>query len=206
MILFKKICILFALLQFSAVLIPLPAFAFKTYHVAVLPLINSAHCSDQEVLQLVQTKINDKFKYPFYEIIPLAPLSTDMQKNISEKTRDKANMTQLADALSADIVIAVELVRAESVIVHPSIWNFSSNNDDTYVDTNVLLTCYTYSAADDRYLSFKASTYGVEPMTADTDLYHSVEKTMDQLTSKLPYKRVPQGAVTSSNNNLSEKQ
>lgn len=206
MILFKKICILIALLQFSAVLIPLPAFAFKTYHVAVLPLINSAHCSDQEVLQLVQTKINDKFKYPFYEIIPLAPLSTDMQKNISEKTRDKANMIQLADALSADIVIAVELVRAESVIVqHPSIWNFSSN-DDTYVDTNVILKCYTYSAADDRYLSFKASTYGVEPMTVDTDLYHSVGKTMDQLTSKLPYKRVPQDAVTSSNNNLPEKQ
>ena len=203
MILLKRICILFVLLQFSALLIPPPAFAFKTYHVAVLPLINTAHCSDQEVLQLVQTKINDKFKYPFYEIIPL---SADMQKNISEKTRNKANMIQLADALSVDIVIAVELVRTESAIVHPSIWNFSSNNDDTYVDTNVLLTCYTYSAADDRYLSFKASTYGVEPMTADTDLYHSVEKTMDQLTSKLPYKRVPQGAVTSSNNNFSEKQ
>ncbi|GMB01499.1 hypothetical protein [Pelosinus sp. IPA-1] len=203
MILLKKICILFVLLQFSSLLIPLPAFAFKTYHVAVLPLINSAHCSDQEVLQLVQTKINDKFKYPFYEIIPL---SADMQKSISEKTRNKANMIQLTDALSADIVIAVELVRTESVIVHPSIWNFSSNNDDTYVDTNVLLKCYTYSAADDRYLSFKASTYGVEPMTADTDLYHSVEKTMDQLTSKLPYKRVPQDAVTTSNNNFSEKQ
>lgn len=205
MILFKKICLLFALLQFSALLMPLPALAFKTYHVAVLPVINTANCTDQEVLELIETKISDKFKYPFYEKMPLAPLSVDMQKNISEKTRTKTNMIQLADALSADIVVAVELVRAQSVIVqHPSIWNFS--NDDTYVDTNILLTCYTYSAADDRYLSFKASTYGVEPMTTDTDLYHAVEKTMDQLTNKLPYKRVPHDAVTSSNNNLPVKQ
>ena len=205
MILLKKICILFALLQFSVFLMPLPTFAFKTYHVAVLPLINSAHCSDQEVLQLVQTKINDKFKYPFYEKIPLSSLSVDMQKNISEKTKTKANMIQLADTLSADIVIAVELVRTDSVVVHPFTWSFS-NDDNTYVDTNVLLKCYTYSAVDDRYVSFKASTYGIEPMTADTDLYHAVEKTMDQLTSKLPYKRVPQDAVTTSNNNFSEKQ
>ncbi len=66
----KKIFILIIFLQFYAFLAPLPALAYNTNHVAILPLINTANCKDKEVMQLIETKVKEKFKFPFYEIIP----------------------------------------------------------------------------------------------------------------------------------------
>jgi phenolic acid decarboxylase len=195
----KRIFILIMLLQFYTVLSPLPSFAFKTYHVAIVPLINTANCKDQEVLQLIHTKVSDKFKFPFYEIIPTEAVTTALQKNTTtEKVTDTAPLKELSKKLSADIIVVVELVQAQSTTITPSIWSL---NDDTYVDTNVLLKCYTYSASNDKYLSLKASNSGIEPMTVDTNLYNSVGKAMDQIIAKLPYKRVPNDAIT---NNTSD--
>jgi hypothetical protein len=192
----KKIFILVALLQFYTILSPLPALAFKTYHVAIVPLINTANCKDQEVLQLLHTKVSNKFKFPFYEIIPTEAVTAALLKNTAtEKVTGKAPMKELSNKLSADIIIAVELVQAQSTTITPSIWSL---HDDTYVDTNVLLKCYTYSASDDTYLSLKASNSGIEPMTIDTNLYNAVENVMDQIIAKLPYKRVPNDAITNS--------
>ncbi len=186
---FKKFLILIAFLQLYIVLTPLPAFAYNTYHVAVVPVVNTANCQDEEILKLIQTKVKDKFKFPFYEIIPV-------QKEALTRLKDKASIEQLANDLSADIVIGIELVNAQSAIVTPSFWSFYSNNDDTYLDTRVLIKCYTYTVKDDIYLSLKASSSGLEPMRVDTNLYNSVGKAMDEIIGKLPYKRVPDDALT----------
>jgi len=201
MVIFKKFFFLILLLQFYTVLFPLPALAFKTNHVAIVPLINTANCKDKEVLQLIHTKVSDKFKFPFYEIIPTEAANTALQENMTrEKVTDKTLMKELSKKLSADIIIVVELVQAQSATITPSVWSL---NDDTYVDTNVLLKCYTYSASEDKYLSLKASDSGIEPMRIDRTLYNSVEKTMDQIIAKLPYKRVPNDAITeTATNNL----
>lgn len=195
MVFFKKIFILVALLQLYTFFSPLPALAYKTYHVAIVPLINTANCNDKEVLQLIHNKVSDKFKFPFYEIIPTEDVITALPANmVMGKATDKALMKELAKKIPADIIIAVELVQARSQIITPSIWSFHSN-DDTYVDTHVLLKCYTYSASDDNYLSLKASESGVESMRIDTTLYNSVAKAMDEMIAKLPYKRVPPDAI-----------
>jgi hypothetical protein len=196
---FKKIFILVALLQLYTIFSPLPALAFKTYQVAIVPLINTANCKDQEVLELLHTKINNKFKYPFYEIIPTEAVTTALRENTTtKKIIDNASMKELANKLSADIIIAVELVQAQSTTMTPSIL---SMNDDTYVDTKVLLKCYTYSASDDTYLSLKAANSQVEAMRVDTNLYNYVEEAMDEIIAKLPYKRVPNDAISNTSNN-----
>lgn len=195
---FKKIFILVALLQFYTIFSPLPALAFKTYHVAIVPVINTANCKDQEVLELLHTKVNNKFKYPFYEIIPPEDVTTALRDTTAKKIIDKASMKELSNRLSADIVIAVELVQAQSTTIIPSML---SMNDDTYVDTKVLLKCYTYSASDDTYLSLKAANSQVEAMRVDTNLYNYVEEAMDEIIAKLPYKRVPNDAISNPSNN-----
>jgi hypothetical protein len=197
--LLKKIFILIVVLQFCTVLYPLPSSAFKTYHVAIVPLINTANCKDTEVLQLIHTKVSDKFKFPFYEIIPTKVVTEALQENKTMgKVTDIAKMKELSKNLSADIIVVIELVQAQSTTITPSLLSL---NDDTYVDTKVLLKCYTYSAGDDKYLSLKASNSGIEPLSVDTNLYSYTEKAIDQLLAKLPYKRVPDDAITNNTNN-----
>lgn len=192
----KKIFILIVFLQFYTFLAPLPALAYNTYHVAILPLINTANCKDKEIIQLIETKVKDKFKFPFYEIIPTASVITAIEQSIHrEKITNQSSMKIISADLPADIVIAIELVHAQSLIVTPSLWSLYSD-DDTYLDTNVFIKCYTYTVKNDSYRSLKASNSGLEPMRIDTTLYNSVEKTMDQMIKKLPYKRVPDDALS----------
>ncbi|MDF2633161.1 MAG: hypothetical protein K0R78_35 [Pelosinus sp.] len=187
----KKLLLVIIFLQCYAFLAPLPALAYNTYHVAIVPLINTANCKDQEIIQLIETKVKDKFKFPFYEIIPTQSVTTALQKRLlREKITNQSAMKKLSTDLPADIIIAIELVHAESRIVRPFFWSYDSD-DETYLDTNVLVKCYTYSAKKDTYLSLKGSSYGLEPMRIDTNLYNSVEEAMDQIIRKLPYKRVP---------------
>ncbi|MCC5464261.1 hypothetical protein [Pelosinus baikalensis] len=193
---FKKFLILIAFLQLYIILNPLSALAYNTYHVAVLPLVNTANCQDEEIVELVQTKVKNKFKFPFYEIIPAESAARAVQKDTLKKLKDKAAMEKLAKDLSADIVIGVELVQAQAVTVTPSFWGLYSDDDDTYLDTRVLIKCYAYTAKDGTYLSLKASNSGLEPLRVDTSLYNSVGKAMDELIGKLPYKRVPADALT----------
>jgi hypothetical protein len=192
----KKIFILIAFLQFYAFLAPLPALAYNTNHVAILPLINTANCKDKEILQLVETKVKDKFKFPFYEIIPTESVTSTIKKSMTmEKITNQSSMKKLSADLPADIIIAIELVQAQSLLVTPSLWSLYSD-DDTYLDTKVFIKCYTYNVKNDTYLSLKASSSGLEPIRVDTTLYSSVEKAMDQIIRKLPYKRVPDDALS----------
>ncbi len=108
---------------------------------------------------------------------------------------NQSSMKIISADLPADIVIAIKLVHAQSLMVTPSLWSYYSD-DDTYLDTNVFIKCYTYTAKNDSYRSLKASNSGLEPMGIDTTLYNSVEKTMDQIIKKLPYKRVPDNALS----------
>lgn len=192
----KKIFVLIAFLQFYAFLAPPSALAYNTNHVAILPLINTANCKDKEILQLVETKVKDKFKFPFYEIIPTESVTTGIKKSMTmEKITNQSSMKKLSADLPADIIIAIELVQAQSLLVTPSLWSLYSD-DDTYLDTKVFIKCYTYNVKNDNYLSLKASSSGLEPIRVDTTLYNSVEKAMDQIIRKLPYKRVPDDALS----------
>ncbi|EIW20233.1 MULTISPECIES: hypothetical protein [Pelosinus] len=193
---FKKFLILIAFLQLYIILTPLPALAYNTYHVAVVPLVNTANCQDEEILELIQTKVKNKFKFPFYEIMSVESTAGAVQKDTLKNLKDKAAMEQLANDLSADIVIGIELVDAQSATVTSSFWGLYSDDDDTYLDTRVLIKCYAYTVKDGTYLSLRASSSGLEPMRVDTNLYNSVGKAMDELIGKLPYKRVPADALT----------
>lgn len=202
MIPFTKIFIILLLLQLYSLAAPLPALCFQTYKVAIIPLINTAECKDNETLQLINSTTAGKFKYPFYEIIATETVTTALKGNTASKNvTTKATMKELSASLPADIIIAIDLVRAKSLLATTSLWDFHSR-DNTYVDTDVVIQCYTYSAADDNYLAVKVSESGIEPMTIDTSVYKSVERLMDQITSKLPYKRVPPNAITGTNNSM----
>lgn len=194
----KKFFILAFLVQLYNFLTPLPALAYNTCHVAVLPLVNTANCQDEEILAMVQNKVKNKFKFPFYEILPPAAMPATMDQAAAKQLKDKAAMKILAGDLSADIIVGIELVQAQSFTITPSVWRFYDDNDDTYLDTRVLVKCYTYSAKNEQYASFKASQSGLEPMRVDTSLYNAVAQAMDQLMTKLPYKRVPADALSQS--------
>ena len=200
---YTKIYLFLILLQLYALLVPIPALAYKTYAVAIIPIVNTAQLKDTEVLHLINTKTRNKFKFPFYEIIPSETVTAAIKETTTdnEPITTKDTMKKLSTNLSADIIIAVELVKGKSTIIEPSPWSFYYYDRDTYVDTDVRIRCYTYSTVNDNYLSLEASESGKERLSVDTSVYRSAERLMNQLTSKLPYERVPKDAFLKENNN-----
>ena len=184
--LLKNILFLFIfMLSFS---VTIPCLAMTTLNVAVLPAVNTADYKYQDDIKIIEDTIRKPFKYPYYSLLPLDRVQLTTQFPTAGnhiKLTDSDTMAQIANRLSADLVIAVELKRARMDRVH-SVWL-----DDTYVDSDVIIKCYAYSTAARKYEVFKAVKYNREPESINTNADTVFKELTEELLTKLPYKRIP---------------
>jgi hypothetical protein len=157
--------------------------------VAVLPVINTEKYRYLDDIQIIQATIKKPFKYPYYTLIPTDTVEKTTQAflvdNRSVKLSDEKTMSALADKLSADIVVVVELSKVRINRIY-SPWL-----DDTYIDSDIVLKGYTYSAADKKYNIFKATKSEREPESINTQASVFFKDLIEEILVKVPYKRIP---------------
>ncbi|MPL58354.1 hypothetical protein SDC9_03886 [bioreactor metagenome] len=163
--------------------------AMTPLRVAVLPLMNTAHYRCSEDIKIIQDTIKQPFKYPYYSLLSPEITAAASQAFLTDsklaKLTDKTAMAEIADKLSADIVIVVELSQA-------SFWEFSGFwLEENYVESGIVLKCYAYSAVDKKYHVIKATRFEVEPYTVNTTAAVFFKELTDQILVDLPYKRIP---------------
>lgn len=181
------------ILFFFLLALPNSAFAFTKYKVALLPIINTANVKDAEVLDLLQYKIHRKLRFPFYEFIPDTEVTSGVKLLTMKKGHlvpDQHNLSFAAQSLSADIVVAVEVVRGQAELRN----SFSFSRDDegeTIEDIDVLLKTYVYSAKDNQYYIIKAAKFDSAPLSINSGLLHAAGDVMDELLKKFPFETIP---------------
>ena len=168
---------------------PLSTFAIEPITVAVLPPINTDHLRYLDDNQVIQNTIKKPFKYPYYSLLPADTVQTATTAYLSEhktsRLTDEKSMAELATNLSADLVVVVELSQVRQDRVH-TFWS-----DETYIDSDIVLKCYAYSALLNRYDVIKAVKYERESESVNTNLDVIFKDLTEQLLVKLPYKRIP---------------
>lgn len=166
-----------------------PAHALTPLKVAVLPVINTAQYRYAEDVQIVQDLIKKPFKYPYYTLLPADTAAQAAQAvsadNYPRGLADEKAMAGLATALSADIVVVVELSKVRLKRLYLP-WY-----DETYIDSNIVLTGYAYSAVTGKYDVIKVSKVKWEPESIYTDAAFVFSELTEQILGKLPYKRIP---------------
>ena len=177
--------------------LPNSVFAFPKYKVALLPIINTANLKTTEVSDLITYKIHRKLRFPFYEFIPNSEVNRLLQTVSTQNqliSPDQKTLSFLSQTLSADIVIAVEVVRARA----DQQYTFSSwdENDQTIETINVLLKYYAYSAKDNQYYFIKAAKYTSEQLNFNSGLLYAVQTVTDELLQKSPFKTIPESVLT----------
>ena len=175
--------------------LPNSVFAFPKYKVALLPIINTANLKDTEVSDLIEHKIHRKLRFPFYEFIPSSEID-GLLKTVNTQNKlispDQKTLSFVSQTLSADIVLAVEVVRARADQQYTfSTWD---ENDQTIETIDVLLKYYAYSARDNQYYVIKAAKYTSEQLNFNSGLLYAVHTVTDDLLQKSPFKTIPESA------------
>jgi hypothetical protein len=167
-----------------------PAFAIEPIQTIILPLVDTAGLDDAAARQIIQDTLKQPFKYPYYTLLPFAAGQQAAQAyvaaNKTARLTDAQSLAQIAKDLSADLVIVVEVPRFR-LSRSFSFWQ----DDETYVDSDIVLKCYAYSALSKRYDSFEAVKYDHEPESIYTNTSFICKDLTQQLLTKLPYKRIP---------------
>ncbi|MBP2634286.1 MAG: hypothetical protein H6Q72_193 [Firmicutes bacterium] len=167
-----------------------PAFAIQPIQTLILPLVNTAGLSDDAAAQIIQDTLKQPFKYPYYSLLPAATGKEAAQAylttNKTARLTDKQSLAQIADTVSADLVLVVELPRFR-LNRSFAFWQ----DDETYVDSDIVLKCYAYSALSKRYDVIEAAKYDHEPESIYTNTNFIFKDLTQQLLSKQPYKRIP---------------
>lgn len=177
------------LLLLTSCFVIMPVSAIEPIKVAVLPPVNTAGYPYWEDVQILQNTLKTPFKYPYYSLIPpdtaLAAVKNNTSQNKSSSPTDEKALAQIAATLSADLVVVAELSTVNQTITS-SFWQ-----DETYVDSNIIVKCYAYSALLKKYDVCKAEKYGREPQSINTNMDIILKELTEQLLQKLPYKRIP---------------
>ncbi|WP_371376448.1 hypothetical protein [Sporomusa aerivorans] len=181
--------LLLGYLFLSLTMAVLPAYAITPQVVAVLPVINTARYRYPEDLAVIQNTIIKPFKYPYYTLLPLNTTadaaSMFLQNSRGRKLSEQKVMAELADALSADIVVVVELSRIRLDRI------YSRNYDDTYICSDVSLTGFTYAKATKKYDRLTAVKSELESESIDTNAPAVLQELTEEILVKMPYKRIP---------------
>lgn len=181
--------LLFLLLVLCVSLTALPAAAITPLKVAVLPVINTANYKYIDDVQIIDKMIKKPFKYPYYTLIPLPVVEKAGQEyfvqNKGLKLSDEKAMMELADRLAADIVVTVELSKFRMDRT-TSFWL-----DDTYVESDIELKCYAYSALSKKYDVIKVKKCDRESESVNTNANVVFTELTEEILTKLPYKRIP---------------
>ncbi|SMD05276.1 hypothetical protein [Sporomusa malonica] len=177
------------LLLFCLSNITLPAYAITPLNVAILQPINTATYKYMDDVQIIQDTIKKPFKYPYYTLMPSDTVEhitqTFLVENRSAKLTDKKSMSDLSDKLSADIIVVVELSKFRMNQIY-SPWL-----DDTYIESNIILKCYAYSAITKKYDVIKVVKSIREPESVNTSAAFAFKELTEEILVKLPYKRIP---------------
>jgi len=185
--LFMKV--LFLVLSLCTLGITVPVQAMTPLKVAVLPAINTANYKYMEDVQIIQDELKYPFKYPYYSLISTELVATGTQSFLSAnktiRLSDKQAMAELAEKLSADIVIAVELSQVK-LVEFSDFWQ-----DEYYVESGIVLKCYAYSSVDREYHVIKVTRFETEPYSVNTNAAIFFKDLTGQILEKLPYKRIP---------------
>ncbi len=185
----KKLLCLLLVLCISHTALPAAA-AITPLNVAVLPVINTAHYRYAEDIEVIQNTIKKPFKYPYYTLIPSAVVEKAYKEflvqNKGVRLSDEKAMAELANTLSADIVVAVELSKFRMDRI-TSFWL----DDDTYVESDIVLKCYAYSALSKKYDVIKAVKSEREYESINTNADVVFKDLTEEILVKLPYKRIP---------------
>lgn len=183
----KLLCLLLVL---CASQIALPAAAITPLNVAVLPVINTANYRYAEDVQVIQNTIKKPFKYPYYTLMPSATVEKAYKEllvqNKGVRLSDEKAMAELANTLSADIVVAVELSKFRMDRI-TSFWL----DRDTYVESDIVLKCYAYSAQSKKYDVIKAVKADREYESVNSNADVAFKDLTEEILVKLPYKRIP---------------
>lgn len=154
-----------------------------------MPPMNTADYRPQQDIQILQDTIKKPFKYPYYTLLPADMTAEAAQSLLAENKQarlsDEIILSAVADALSADIVVVVELDRARQQRF------YSHRLDDTYVQSDIIVKCYAYSAATKQYDIMKANKNSVEGESVQTSPEVIFKDLAEEILIKLPYKRIP---------------
>ena len=190
-----KLCrqIVFGFVLFCLTAMACPVQAITPLKVAVVPVINTAQYRYQEDVQIVQELIKKPFKYPYYTVLSADTVTQAMQKtNVSHRplsVADEKALASLAAQLPADIIVAVELSKVRLNRIYLP-WL-----DDTYIDYDVVLKGYAYSALTGKYNVIKVAKAKREPESLETNAAFIFTELTEQILEKLPYKRIPLAAA-----------
>lgn len=180
---------LFTLLILCVSTINLPVQAMTPLEVAILPIINTANYKYMDDIQIIESKIREPFKYPFYSLKPSNTIieadKAFLANNKAVRLADEQQMAALAEKLSADIVIAVELSQAD-FREFTDFWH-----EENYIESGIVLKCYAYSAIDKKVHVIKVTRFATETYSVDTNANVFFKELTEQILDKLPYKRIP---------------
>ncbi|HWR44147.1 hypothetical protein [Sporomusa sp.] len=189
--LLKKVLLL--LLIFCVSNITLPAYAITPLNVAILQPINTAKYKYVDDVQIIQDTIKKPFKYPYYTLIPSDTVEKTTQTFLVDnrflKLSDEKAMSDLANKLSADIVVVVELSKVRMNRIY-SPWL-----DDTYIESDIVLKCYAYSTLSKKHEVIRVVKAEREAESVNTNANVIFEELTEQILVKLPYKRIPVSSV-----------
>ena len=183
----KTIVFLLLLVYFSTT--AAAGYAITPLKVAVMPPMNTANYRPQQDIQILQDTIKKPFKYPYYTLLPADMAAAAAQSLLAENKQaslsDETSLSAVAGALSADIVVVVELDRARQQRF------YSRRLDDTYIRSDITVKCYAYSAATQQYYIMKADRDSLEGESINTSPEVIFKELAEEILVKLPYKRIP---------------
>lgn len=161
------------------------AWAVDSMKVAILPLQDTAHYGVAEVNKLVEDRLWEHFRFPFYE---------KTRVNLTPGTGwrfSHAAMAELAKAEQVDLLVGSELLQA-STEAETNYFGFSQwQTSGTVMRTRAELAIYTYRLHDDRYEVWTEKLDRKEELSASSGVKSAVEELLGKLLLRLPYKRIP---------------
>ncbi|MDR1702256.1 MAG: hypothetical protein LBR56_05730 [Sporomusaceae bacterium] len=188
----KKYGVILTLFCFLAVLSVInttSAAGIEALNVAVLPPVNTDNYTNTKVIDAIQAKIKRHFRYPYYETMDERKVDAalfELTLQPGQRYCNKEAMRQLSQTLTADIVVAAELVRMRSHIFQ----RWWDDESDLFEETQVVLVCYTYRAQDDKYDAAEISAYKCDNVGVFSSLNYIVPHLTNDLLAKIPYKTI----------------
>lgn len=183
----QKVLFLFLIICALSTIVPVQA--MTPLNVAVLPPINTANYKYMEDVQVIQDKIKEPFKYPYYSLISSESAATATRLILADhksiRLSDEQVMADLAKKLSADIVVVVELSQV-NLREFSDFWQ-----EETFVESGIVLKCYAYSSVDRKYHVLKVTRFETELCSVNTNAAVFFKELTEQILVKLPYKRIP---------------
>lgn len=167
------------------------AYGITALNVAVLPPVITDKYASKADIKPVQAKITRHFRYPYYELVPAAKINDallSLEADLkAKKPYDEEVLKKVSEKLSADIVVIMELAKVRSYTYYRG-W---LHDEEVYLETDVVLNCYTYSAQTGKYHKAKAAVHNIDTLSVVRGLDVVLPELAAEALEKIPYKTIP---------------